>query len=130
MGNFARNHFASTMTTGYILFSSLAVVGRIAKPFLGELGDILSMGVVLWPYPLMLALQTWIPLGSLFWVFFVGGLFVTIAFGFFLQRRFPALSKGSRWSYASALVLWSVPLVIIEVAVIAVVWVMGLPIGE
>lgn len=118
------------MLGGYVAFSSLAIVGRVAEPLLGELADMLAMSAVLWPYPFMLALQTWIPPGTLFGAFFAGGLLVTVLWGGFLQRRFPVLSNRTSWSRTSALVVWCIPLVVLELAVIAAVWVMGFPIGE
>lgn len=122
--------FLIEMLAGYSLFSSLAIVGRIARPVLGELADVLLMSAALWPYGLMLALQTWIPPGSWFGMFFVGGLLLTILWGIVLQRRFPALSRSTWWSHACALVLWCVPLVLLEAVVVGAVWAAGFPIGE
>ena len=118
------------MALGYVLFSSLAIVGRLAKPALGELADLLGMSAIVWPYPLMLALQTWISPGSLFWLFFLGGLLLTVGSGFLLQRRFPVLSQRGWLAHASALVLWCVPLILLEVIVVAAVFAMGYPVGE
>ena len=40
------------MALAYVLFSSLAIVGRLAEPALGELADVLCMSVIVWSYPL------------------------------------------------------------------------------
>jgi len=130
MRHFSGFRFVSRMAVGYVVFSSLAVVGHLAKPTLGEVADFLAMSAVVWPYPLMLALQAWVSPGSLSWPFFVGGLFITVLTGLFLQRRFPALSRGTWWSHAAALTLWCVPLVVLEAIVVAAVWAMGYPVGE
>jgi hypothetical protein len=130
MSNFSGCRFVSEMAGGYIVFSSLAVVGHLAKPMLGEVADFLAMSAVVWPYPLMLALQTWVSPGSLSWAFLAGGLVITVLSGLFLQRRFPILSQETWWSHAAALTVWCVPLVILEAIAVAAVWAMGYPIGE
>ncbi len=122
--------FVSEMAAGYVVYSSLAVLGHLAKPTLGEVADFLAMSAVVWPYPLMLALQTWASPGSLSWLFFIGGLFVAVVFGVFIQRRFPILSQGTWWSHAAALTLWFIPLVVLEVITVATVWAIGYPVGE
>lgn len=130
MSNVPGCRFVSEMAAGYVLFSGLAVVGHLAKPALGEVADFLAMSAVVWPYPLMLALQTWVSPGSLSWAFLAGGLFITVLSGLFLQRRFPILSQGTWWSHAAALTLWCIPLVVLEAIVVAAVWAMGYPVGE
>jgi hypothetical protein len=130
MSNFSGYRLVSEMAVGYVVYSSLAVVGHLAKPTLGEVADFLAMSAVVWPYPLMLALQTWVSPGSLSWLFLVGGLIVTVLFGILLQRRLPVLSQGTWWSHAAALTLWCIPLVVLEAIVVAAVWAMGYPVGE
>jgi hypothetical protein len=130
MSDISRYRFVSEMAAGYVVFSSLAVVGHLAKPTLGEVADFLAMSVVVWPYPMMLALQAWVSPGSLSWPFLVGGLFITVWSGLFLLRRFPILSQATWWSHAAALTLWCIPLVVLEAIVVAAVWAMGYPVGE
>ena len=130
MSNDPGYRFVSEMAVGYVVFTSLAVVGHLAKPTLGEVADFLAMSAVVWPYPLMLAFQTWVSPGSLSWVFIAGGLFITVLSGLFLQRQFPILSQGAWWSHVAALTLWFIPLVVLEAIVVAAVWAMGYPVGE
>lgn len=71
--------FANEMAVGYVVFSSLAIVGHQAKPTVGEVADFLGMTVVVWPSPLVPALQTRGSPGTRSWLFFLGGLFIAVA---------------------------------------------------
>ena len=127
-----RYSFTLKMIGAYLLFSSLAVIGSVAKPAIGELADALWMTSVLWPYPLILALQHWVPNPGMacFLTVFVGGLLLVFLFGSYLERRYPSLSKRSWRAYALSCVLWYVPLLVVQIVVVCAVWTMGYPIGE
>ena len=46
MGKFSGIRFAIEMAAGYVVYSSLAVVGHLARPALGEVADILAMSAL------------------------------------------------------------------------------------
>ena len=124
------------MSIGYLLFIPLALIG---VPFMGKGGewaDIFAMTIILWPYPLFLALQTWFPAegsAAIVAIIFVEllGLALIVVFGSYIQKRF-GVTENPRWySYVWAIVLWPIPLIVLQLVVAAFVGgVLGLPTGE
>jgi len=115
----------------YVLFSTLNPIGLTSKPALGELADLLMMTLFLWPYPLALALQQWVPPGltGLLSTFVVGPLMV-VAFGLYLEKRFRSFFQVAWKLHVGSLFLWYVPLFTVQVVVILIAWLLGWPIGE
>ena len=130
--NQERYRFILQMAGAYLLFSLLSVVGRVSKSVMGEFADALMMTGYLWPYPLFLAVQHWIPRpGTIAFVFvLLGGLVLVALFGMYVQKRFPSLLQ-SRWrANICSLILWYVPLFSAQAISVVVVWLMGYPVGE
>ncbi len=126
------HRFVLHTTLVYLLFSSLAVVGNVAKPAGGEFTDALMMTGYLWPFPLFLALHHWIPDAGMtgFLLAISGGLILVALFAIYIPRRFPSILQ-SRWrANVSPLVLWYVPLFAAQAIAIGIVWAMGYPVGE
>jgi len=129
---FRRYRLTFNMVLVYLLFTSFAYIGPILKPFIGEFGDMLQMLIILWPYPLILALQTWIPNPGN-WVsmsIILGGLLLVLSFGLYLQTKFPSFSSSRWWVHIAAFFLWYVPLFIVQILCVLVVALLGYPIGE
>ncbi|TSC75888.1 MAG: hypothetical protein G01um101430_58 [Parcubacteria group bacterium Gr01-1014_30] len=125
---------ATWMSIGYLIFIAILFIGIFLNRFavFGEFGDALSMTFFLWPYPLVLALQTWInPSGINFLLFaYPLGLGLVIFFGFYLQRLLK-ISNESPYSHVWSILLFPIPLILLQVFVAGFVYfVLGLPIGE
>ncbi len=52
------------MSVGYVLYSLLPFIGMAIGDSLGEYGGIFRFSTFLWPYPLILSLQSWIDMNS------------------------------------------------------------------
>ncbi|MCI0400062.1 MAG: hypothetical protein L0Z68_01985 [Gammaproteobacteria bacterium] len=120
------------MAAAYLIFSLLSVIGHVSKAVIGEFADALMMTGYVWPYPLFLAVQHWIPEpGAMFLTFvLVGGLILVIVFSVNVQKWFPWLLK-TRWQATiCSLVLWYVPLFFVQAISVAAVWVMGYSVAE
>ena len=121
------------MGIGYLIFIAVFFIGTILNSFgiFGELGDAFRMAFFLWPYPLILALQTWISTASNFW--FAADLLgfgMVIIFGLYLQQLLK-ISNGSFYTRAWSVLLFPIPLILLQVFVALFVSViLGLPVGE
>jgi len=125
-----RHRLVVEMMIIYVLFSTLNSIGLAFKPALGELADLLMMTGLLWPYPLALALQRWVPPGTgLLYTFVVGPLMV-FAFGLYLEKRFRLFFQVAWRLHLASLFLWYVPLLIVQSVAIFIGWLSGWPIGE
>ncbi len=124
-----RNQLALEMACCYLFFSILAPIGQALKPYLGEVADVLQIASFFWPYPVFLALQSW-PIAQALWpVVIVAGLLVVIWFAQLLRRRFPAFAQPKCWAHISSVVLWYVPIFLVQGFFILTVWALGYPIG-
>jgi hypothetical protein len=104
-----RHWLAIEMAGLYLAFSSLAPLSRPLKPVIGEAADVLMMTAYLWPYPVLMALQTWPVFESLWPLFILAGLGLVVAFAALLRRSFRAFAEPTWWARLSAAVLWYVP---------------------
>ncbi len=126
-----RHRLVVEMMIIYVLFSTLNPIGLASTPALGELADLLMQTCFLWPYPLALALQRWVPAGwtILLHVFVVGPLMV-FAFGLYLEKRFRSFFQVAWRLHLGSLFLWYVPLFTVQAVVMFIGWLSGWPIGE
>jgi len=118
------------MVACYLAFSSLPLLAQALKPAIGEFADILQMAAYIWPYPVFLALQTWSVFQSLWPLFILAGLALVVAFAALLRKSFHAFSEPTPWVWASALLLWYVPLFLAQGILMLIVWSLGYPVGE
>lgn len=119
----------------YGLVSFSMPMGMILKPTLGEVADVVSMLGLLWPYPLVLVLQSVLPVRGVGAFLAIGvvvllGLGVVWSFTSYVQKR---LGYG-RWSnpraYLWAPWLWFAPLVALQSVVYGLAFWASLPVGE
>jgi len=142
-----RNRLALEMAFFYLFFSSLLPIGKALKPYLGEAADVLQMASFFWPYPVFLALQSWsvtqalwpvvivagllVVITQALWpVVIVAGLLVVIGFAWLLRIWFPVFAQPKSWAHISSVVLWYIPIFLVQGLFILTVWVLGYPIGE
>ncbi len=84
----------------------------------------------LWPYPALMALQTWPVFESLWPLFTLAGLGLVLAFAALLRGSFGAFSEPTLRARLSAAVLWYVPLFLSQAILWLVIWSLGYPVGE
>ena len=125
-----RNRLALEMACCYLFFSSLLPIGKALKPYLGEAADVLQMASFFWPYPVFLALQSWSVTQALWPVVIVAGLLVVIGFAWLLRIWFPVFAQPKSWAHISSVVLWYIPIFLVQGLFILTVWALGYPIGE
>ncbi len=125
-----RNRLALEMAFCYLFFSSLLPIGKALKPYLGAAADVLQMASFFWPYPVFLALQSWSVTQALWPVVIVAGLLVVIGFAWLLRIWFPVFAQPKSWAHISSVVLWYIPIFLVQGLFILTVWVLGYPIGE
>ena len=130
-----RTSMAWKMAVMYIGFSSLFWVGEWvgqSRSIVGELGDVLAMTLLIWPYLLVLSLQSWIPVTEISFFFLqLLGLGLVVVFGYNVQKHFRLrLDPGWRlWAWSIG--LCPIPLLVVQGLVALVVGgLMHLPIGE
>jgi hypothetical protein len=130
--SFWKRHWLAVEMAGcYSAFGTLVLLARPLKPVIGELADILQMAGYFWPYPVVLALQTWPVFEESLWpLIMLGGLGLVIAFAAFLRSSFHALAQPTWWARVSAVVLWYVPLFLSQAVLLLVMWSLGYPVGE
>ena len=129
--SFWRRHWLTLEMSGcYLAFSSLFLLARPLKPILGEFADIFQMTAYFWPYPIVLALQTWPVFESLWPLFILAGLGLVVAFAALLRKSFHAFFEPTWWGRLSAAVLWYVPLFLAQAILLLVIWSLGYPVGE
>ena len=117
----------------YLLFCSLNPISRVLpKQVFGEFPDILMMTAVLWPYPLLLALQRFIHLDS--WIAWGGalllGLILIVWLALILERILGPRRNDPRFSIPVALIGWPIFLVLVQLGVTLVALILSWPIGE
>ena len=130
---FIKYPVVSWISTGYIFYSVLPLIGTVIGDSFGEYGEIFGFTVFLWPYPLALALQSWVSSSSLtaWLLIYLVGLGLVILFGHYLQKIFRVSRDGKWYSYVWFILLWPIPLVLLQVITAAFVFfVLGLPVGE
>ncbi len=125
-----RNRLALEMAFFYLFFSSLLPIGKALKPYLGEAADVLQMASFFWPYPVFLSVQSWSVTQALWPVVIVAGLLVVIGFAWLLRIWFPVFAQPKSWAHISSVVLWYIPIFLVQGLFILTVWVLGYPIGE
>ncbi len=120
------------MSLGYVLYSLFPFIGMATGDSLGEYGEIFGLSVFLWPYPLILSLQSWIDMNSwTFLLFYPLGLGLVIIFGHYFQKIFKISDDRKWYSHAYLILLWPIPLILLQVISAAFVGlVLGLPVGE
>ena len=121
------------MSLGYVLSSLLPFIGIIIGDIFGEYGEIFGLSIFLWPYPLILSLQSWVDINS--WVtvllFYILGLGLVVIFGHYFQKIFKIGSEKKWYSYAWLIIIWPIPLILLQVISAAFVGlILGLPVGE
>ena len=119
----------------YGLVSFSTPMGIILKPTLGEVGDVVTMLGFLWPYPLLLSLQSLLPaqgVGALLasGVVVLLGLGVVWLFTSYVQERLGHDEWSNPRAYVWAPWLWFLPLVALQAAVYGLAFLVGLPVGE
>ena len=117
----------------YLLFCSLNPISHVLpKRVFGEFPDILMMTAVLWPYPLLLALQRFVQPDS--WFAWGGALFLGLTLIVWLapivERILGPRRNDPRFSIPVALIGWPLLLVLVELAVFLAALMLGWPIGE
>ncbi len=125
-----RNRLALEMACCYLFFSSLLPIGKALKPYLGEAADVLQMASFFWPYPVFLALQSWSVTQALWPVVIVAGLLVVIGFAWLLRIWFPVFAQPKSWAHILSVVLWYIPIFLVQGLFILTVGALGYPIGE
>ncbi len=120
------------MSLGYVLYSLLPFVGMAIGDSLGEYGEIFRFTMFLWPYPLILSLQSWIDMNSrTLLLFYPLGLVLVIISGHYFQKVFKISGDRKWYLHVWFILMWPIPLIILQVISVAFVWfVLGLPIGE
>ncbi len=120
------------MSVGYVLYSLLPIIGMSIGDSLGEYGEIFGFSIILWPYPLMLSLQSWIDVNSrILLLFYPLGLGLVVIFGHYFQKVFKLSGDRQWYLYVWLILLWPIPLILLKVISVAFVWfVLGLPVGE
>jgi len=79
---FTKYPVISWMSVGYVLYSLLPFIGMSIGDSLGEYGEIFRFSMFLWPYPLILSLQSWIDITSnTLLLFYPLGLGLVIIYG-------------------------------------------------
>jgi hypothetical protein len=130
--SFSRRHWLTIeMAACYLTFSSLLPLAQPLKPVIGEFADVLGITAFFWPYPVFLALQTW--LAESLWLWFLlilAGLGLVMAFAVLLRWSFHAFLEPTWWARLSAAVLWYVPLLVSQAILMLIIWSLGYPIGE
>jgi hypothetical protein len=120
------------LLAGYALYC-LAVPALLSiRHLLPEFLDWIFWLYILWPYPLVLALQTWATPQSIAsnLLVYTCGLLIVFAWGRWLQQRFGA-SRPNGWALAAlAFWLWAVPLLLFEWALSWGLSALGYPVGE
>jgi hypothetical protein len=118
------------MSACYLIFSSLFPLAQPLESIIGEFADVLGMTAFLWPYPVFLALQTWLAESLWLWLLsLVVGLGLVVAFAALL-RESPAFLEPAWWTRLSAAVLWYVPLLVSQATLVVIIWSLGYPVGE
>ncbi len=116
----------------YLIFCLLAPLGWYSEH--QGTGNLvwLQLTAVIWPYPLLLALQTWVSSDapSSFIVADILGLVVVLGFVGYLETRWSPFEGRRRVLLRLAPVLWCIPLALIQVSLAAVVGALGYPVGE
>ena len=119
----------------YGLVSFSMPMGIILKPALGEVADVIMMLGFLWPYPLLLSLQSVLPAQGVaallaFGVVVLLGLGVVWLFTSGVQERLGHDKWSNPRAYVWAPWLWYLPLVALQAAVYGLAFLVGLPVGE
>jgi hypothetical protein len=119
----------------YGLVSFSMPMGMILKPTLGEVADVVSMLGFLWPYPLLLSLQSLLPAQGVGAFLAIGvivllGLGVVWWFTSYVQERLGYDKWSNPRAYVWAPWLWFLPLVALQAAVYGLAFLVGLPVGE
>ena len=119
----------------YALVSLSMPMGMILKPMLGEAADAVSMVGMLWPYPLLLGLQSVLPARGAGMFVVVGavvllGLGIVWSFTSHVQTRLGYNTWSEPRAYLWAPWLWSVPLIGLQAVVFGLAFLAGLPVGE
>lgn len=119
----------------YGLVSFSMPMGIILKPALGEVADVVMMLGFLWPYPLLLSLQSVLPAQGVgaslaYGVVVLLGLGVVWLFTAYVQERLGHDTWGNPRAYVWAPWLWFLPLAVLQAAVYGLAFVVGLPVGE
>ena len=120
------------MSVGYVLYSLLPFVGMAIGDSLGEYGEIFRYSMILWPYPLILSLQSWIDMSSrTLLLFYPLGLVLVIIYGHYFQKVFKISGDGKWHLHVWFILMWPIPLIVLQIISAAFVWfVLGLPVGE
>ena len=129
---FNKNPVISWLSLGYVLYSLLPLIGMVIDDSLGEYGEIFVFSMFLWPYPLILTLQSWINMDStILLLIYPLGLGIVIIFGHYFEMIFKISSDREWYFYIWLILLWPIPLILLQVISAAFVWlVLGLPVGE
>ena len=129
---FTKYPVISWMSVGYVLYSLLPFIGMAIGDSLGEYGEIFGLSVFLWPYPLILSLQSWIETNSMtLLLFYPLGLGLVIIFGHYFQKIFKISDERKWYLYVWLILMWPIPLILLQVVSAAFVWfVLGYPVGE
>ena len=129
---FTKYPVISWMSVGYVLYSLLPFIGMAIGDSLGEYGEIFRFSMFLWPYPLILSLQSWIDMNSrTLLLFYPLGLGLVIIYGHYFQKIFKISGDRKWYLYVWSILMWPIPLILLQVISVAFVWfVLGLPVGE
>ena len=130
--SFTKYPVISWMSVGYVLYSLLPLIGMAIGESLGEYDEIFGYSMFLWPYPLILTLQSWVDMNSTtLLLIYPLGLGLVIIFGHYFEKIFKISSDREWYFYVWLILLWPIPLILLQVISAAFVWfVLGLPVGE
>jgi hypothetical protein len=97
-----------------------------------DIDKYLTMSVYLWPYPLLLCLQTWLhPDKSInFIIAYIVGFSLILFFSSWIQRIYGFNKPKRIVALSLSLFLWYVPLLLIQVILYFSISLMGYPVGE
>jgi hypothetical protein len=126
-----RNHWlAIHMACWFVAFSSLTSMALVLRSQYGSLAEFLQWGLFFWPYPALLALQTWGPSPWVIVALQLTGLGLVVAFGVWLRGTFAVFSEQTRWGGALAAVVWCLPLIVFQLVLVLVMVALGFKVGE
>ncbi len=119
----------------YALISLSMPMSIVLKSTLGEVTDVVMMLGYLWPYPLLLSLQSVLPaqgVGSLvaFGLVVLSGLAIVWSFTSYVQKRLGHDNWSDPRAYVWAPWLWFLPLMALQAGVYGLAFLAGLPVGE
>lgn len=120
---------AVDMAGWYLAFSALTWLSLPLRPVAEDVAEVLMFGLFLWPYPAMLALQSFRPGAWVPAALQIAGLALVVMFATWLGRTFAVFARRTWPGGALAALLWCVPLILFQGVLLLVARALGLPAG-